>query len=806
MSRQTPKSLHRFFRSAASARLLCALGVALAGLGVEPLGAQAGGQAGQAGVPAIQEQGDDYIINLSEDPTSQVTLEEFIRICKEATGRQFTYNEQTAQQLAQANTFLLGSKRIPKESFYAFFQIMMFINDFVCIEVGPPELAIILIQSVTGNRAGGLKQKAIQVLPDDLERYADQPATLITTVINLEHTDVRALTVAMRGMMTDVNTQSLIPAGESSVILQGFGSYIASLAKLLYIVDEASAIEADVAPVYELIPMEFAAAEDVADLIEQLLEARQRAAQQRGPRQQNAQGVAGQLDTSTDEIKILVYGRQNSLLVMAPPDEMPQIQNLIAQLDVDVIEPERNYHIYSLQNVKAEDIADVLDNFLSDAERLARGQSGTGGRAGANGQAGGAGTSAASTNEVVVVPDENSNSLLIAANKTRYEEILDLLRKLDRRQDQVLIETALIELSGTDFRDIGVEWALADVMGDGGFGATGFGLSTLTDSDGDGVPDLRVPNSTFTGLSAGILSGDDVNIPLLIAAAERNDKANVLNVPSVLVNNNGHAVVTTKDEQPTTTITANNVGGQTQENFNGYEEAGITLHISPSISAANYLRLELSLVVSSFRGSVSGAIPPPRITREITTMVNVPDGYTMVVGGIITDDETKTRQGIPWVAKIPILGALFRRETKTNNQTKLYFFVTPHILRDRDFADLAKLSFERKMDAADQMGADRMRVIDPDFGTRGAIDDFEGFQVPLFEGPDRGELSSEALGLTTQERNALLERGQNYEIETGRVEDGATDEGQVVPETEQELADPADDVGDFDSEILEDDE
>ena len=215
----------------------------------------------------------------------------------------------------------------------------------------------------------------------------------------------------------------------------------------------------------------------------------------------------------------------------------------------------------------------MLDEFLSDAERLTgTTQGGTGGRA--QGGGGGGGTSARSSNEVVVVPDENSNAILIAANKTRYEEVLELIRQLDRRQDQVLIETALIELTGNEALDLGVEWALADI--DDGFGATNFGLSDLTDTTGDGVPDLRVP-VLGSGITAGILDGGDVNLPFLLAASASSDNTNVLNIPSVLVNNNGYARVVTLDEQPTTTITTTGASNQTQENFRDFEEAGITI-------------------------------------------------------------------------------------------------------------------------------------------------------------------------------------------------------------------------------------
>ncbi len=708
--------------------------------------------AGAADVPPIQEDGEFYILNFSKSADDAINLEEFINICEEATGRRFTYEETTRQQLTGRKVFVHGLQRVPKADFYAYFQILMFINEFVCVEVGPPHISVILIQSLTGNaRAGNLKQKTIHVLPEQLEDYADQPATLITTVLNLPNTDARQLSTSLRGLLTDTNTQTLIAAGENSVILQGFGSYIASLAKLLYIVDEASAGADQLQPVFEVLPLEYAAGETVADLIDQLLEARSRRGR-RGAAAVQQQGVSGALATEEVEARILVDARTNSLLVMALPEEMPRIKDLVARLDVDVIEPERNFHVYSLQNVSADEVADVLDEFLSNAERISRTQGGTGGRQGS----GQATTPSGQTNEVIVVPDEASNSLLIAANKTRYEEVLELIRQLDRRQDQVLIETALIELTGTDFRDIGFEWALADTNGEGGFGVTNFGLSTFDLGD-NGEDSIRVPLIN-EGITAGILSGDDVNLPFLIAATQRVDGANVLNVPSVLVNNNGSARVRTLDEQPTTTVTAQGgVGGQTQENFRDFEEAGITMEISPSISASRYLRLNITLQVSTFTGSFGGStIPPPRTTRELSTTVNVPDGDTMVIGGIITDNLTETTQSVPFLGDIPILKHLFRRSSKTNTRTTPYFFVTPHILRDRDFADLAEISYRKKLDAAEVIGRKRVQLVDPNFGGEGDTIDFEGFQVPLYRSPARGEVDPESIGLSPERRAELL--------------------------------------------------
>jgi len=289
-------------------------------------------------VPPIQEQGDFFILNFSQDPEHVINLEEFVSLCQKATGINFTYNEATQSQLRQMKVFMTGTKRVPKADFYQFFQVEMFINEFVCVEVGPPHISVVLIQNISGQRAGSLRQKTEYVVPDRLEEYADQPAVLVKTVLHLPNTDVRQLSTSLRGLLTDTNTQALIAAGEHSVILQGFGSYVTSLAQLLHLVDQESAAQDEVTPVFDVLPLEFAAAEDVADLMEQLLESANRrggSPVQRGRADQ--QGVSGVLGGGEIETKILVDARTNSLLVMALPEEMPRIKDLVARLDVDLV-------------------------------------------------------------------------------------------------------------------------------------------------------------------------------------------------------------------------------------------------------------------------------------------------------------------------------------------------------------------------------------------------------------------------------------------------------------------------------------
>ena len=742
--------------SRTSFRALAALVVlALASLALAPRATAQAGGGDQDAPPPIQEVDGTYILNFAQSEEDEsVSLFQFVQACQQVTDLNFTWSEATHTILKSQKVLMLGTKTIRKDRFYSFFQVIMIISDFVCTEIGEDDISVIKIDSLTTAARNNLRAGAVYVEPENLADYKDQPATLIMTVVTLPNTDVRQVSNSMRTMITDANTQQMLPAGNSnSMVLVGFGSNVVATANMLQIIDEASKSEIP-QPEFDVIKLEFASAEDIAATVEELLEA----VNQARSSQPGAQGPQGALNRNQSEAKILADTRTNSLQIVALPEDMPRIKELVARLDVDVVERERNYHIYLLENVNAEELADTLNEFLEDAVQL---EAGSGG---ANQRGGQAPRSSNTQREFVVVADAETNSLLIAANRTRYMELESLITQLDQRQDQVLIETALIELTGRDFLDIGVELGFADIPGlaeTGGFGVTGFGLSTLVDSNNDGIVDQRVPNNA-TGITAGILDGEDFSLPLLISLVEEKRNSNVLNVPSVIVNNNSVARVVTKDEQPTTQITATGggVGGQTQENFAGYEEAGITMEISPSISASRYLRLDVFLEVSTFIGAVQGAIPPPRVTRTIETQINIPDGATMVIGGIVLDNVTETRTQVPWLGDIPILGRLFSRETGSRDKTVLYFFVTPHILQDAEFADLAEISFKKKLEAAKEIGLDRIRRIDSTFGVEdesGSTVSLEGFDLPLYTAPTRGETDGSNVGITPYEASRKLD-------------------------------------------------
>src|SRR5258708_26871953 len=370
---------------------------------------------------------------------------------------------------------------------------MMVINGFICSRIGPEHISVVLISSTNSTGKGANpKRDARQVMPGEVEQYADQAATVIRTVIDLPNTDVRTLSNSLRQMFSDQQTQQIIPVGNSnSLIITGFGSDVAAIVKMLRFVDEASKNAQGELPIFETIQLEFASAEEISNTLDELLDASRRAVT--GRAQGNPNGVTAPIQSGNTESKIMVDPRTNSLIVMAMPTDMPRIKELVARLDVDTVERERTYHIYKLENVQSDDLAKTLDGFIKDAQRVTPGGTGApqGGGGGRPGQASSA--SSTSRNEVVVVSDKVSNSLLIAANRTRYDEVLELIQSLDRRQSQVLIETALVELTNTNQLSLGVEIGGANIgSGTGQFGVTDFGFATYTDTNAHDTPGLTL--------------------------------------------------------------------------------------------------------------------------------------------------------------------------------------------------------------------------------------------------------------------------------------------------------------------------
>ncbi|MHC4491740.1 MAG: secretin N-terminal domain-containing protein [Planctomycetota bacterium] len=695
--------------------------------------------------PAALAQGDEFVeIKLDKD----LKITDFLDVISKSTGKPLLYDPNGQRIRGQA----LGAgftHEIPKNRVFDTFRAILAFYELVLVPIGPRgyEIYLVIDSRSTNNF---VKNKAVYVDYKELDRYEDQDGLYISCAIPLTH--IENLTTLRTALSTMVSPAGIgrvheVP-GSNSIIIMDFAPTVAAMATLVH--------QMDVQPpgkalVLEFIELAYAYADDVAEIISELVTAQRQAqvTQRRGQTTVRQQ---------TPEPRILAYEPKNALVIAATEDDFQLIKSLVERFDEPG--PELStVEVVRLNHVEAEDVADTLTQVLEGmGTALAGPQTGPRRLPGQRPtQPGVRRTSRTDELEPQVVPDPVSNSIILAADRKTIVALKDIISQLDIPKDQVLIEATLISLTRTDDFRLGVELIGIDETGlnsstASGFGVTNFGLSTFEDTNDDGIPDINIPTALANpggGLVAGIFRNG--GIPVLLQAVQQLNNAQIVSMPSVVTYENSTATITSQQEQPVGQQTELS-SGSLSTGFEDYVQAGVSLMVSPHISADNYLRLDLELEVSSFTGDPPGAgLPSPRVVNHLITTVALPNEYTVVMGGLISDEDTVSEIKVPLLGDIPVLGYLFKNKTRTKIKRNLFIFVTPHILRQRDvsFDELHRQSWIAKMKADELIEA--IEIHNSNFK-----------RDPRFKTPD--EVGMAALDIST-----LIDAGRFQEVPAERA-------------------------------------
>jgi general secretion pathway protein D len=639
-----------------------------------------------------------------------ISLEELVRNAEANTGKTFVYSDTAAASVKNKKVQMLGTAVVHKSQIFSLFQGILISQNLAMTPLGDEKNGIYLIETVDQPRQ--LKQRAPFVHESNLKDYRHEIGTVIMTSIQLKHIKVENVRNAVQQILTNRNVEFTMDVlSANSLIVVGFAPSVYALSQVIAAMDVPQ-VEATLK--FELIHLQYAVADELVPIIENLIKGDPSQPQRQRPPTPEG-GVFG--GAEKPEPKIIADPRTNSLVVYAVESDMNKIKYLVSALDSEVKEPESNIRIYFLKNTNADDLVDVLKEVLSGGSTSGRG-SRPGSIRGATGQQP-ASTLEGRSQDLNIVSDPNNNALLITASKTRYAEILPIIQDLDRRRPQVLVQAAIAELNDSDARDIGVEIA-AFQGGDGryrGAGVTGFGLSTITTTgEGDATQVVRIPflgpggNVNLTGGVFGIFD-NDLNVPFFVSLLQRTTKSNLVSMPSVLTNDNEQSTITFSRSVATQTFQTT-VAGTDNTGFGGYQEAKIELIISPHISNDNYVRMEVELTVEAFVGvQINPTIPPDKTSRKLVGSVTVRSGKTVVIGGLIQENETNRIQQVPYLGDIPMLGELFKRNEKLKEKDTLYVFITPTIFTG--FEELEEVSYEKKLEIYKLDG--QIKIIDPNF-------------------------------------------------------------------------------------------
>ncbi|MHC4564603.1 MAG: secretin N-terminal domain-containing protein [Planctomycetota bacterium] len=377
--------------------------------------------------------------------------------------------------------------------------------------------------------------------------------------------------------------------------------------------------------------------------------------------------------------QVVVVESTNSLLVITTAEQHAQIETVLTYVDSPTREEEIPYKVYPLENSPPSHLAEVLGKLIEDTVQDKEGK---------------IEKVIKREEEITIVPDPNTYSLIVYATKKNQEWIASLVKQLDKRRPQVLIDATLVEVTKADAFSYDLSLLRSSTNLDSTSGITGVGVDPTA-------------IGKFVEWGGGALSafyGDD-EIQVLLSAMRSKSYGRVLAKPKLLVNDNEAGTIKTTDTTYVETksgipVNSGAVGDQqnfveTSVNYEPYE-AGITLDITPHISEGDLLHLDITLTRSDFLKTDPDK-PPDTRSNEVDTAVTLPDGSTIILGGLLKMNQVKGGSKIPILGDIPLIGGLFRSIDNEDTQSKLYVFVKAEIIRPAEteaqgMKDLERLS------------------------------------------------------------------------------------------------------------------
>lgn len=401
---------------------------------------------------------------------------------------------------------------------------------------------------------------------------------------------------------------------------------------------------------------------------------------------------------SGDAWKVVRNPLVATLMITATPDEHVRVADLLAQVAAIPAEQRRATRTFTIRNRNAEDLRGSLSRLLG----VSLGETGGGTiptaalSAGTTGTTGSVTPAAAqSTTDLLLAVDPELNAIIAVGPPHLLDEAAALVQRLDQRQPQVLLEVMLVSLSEGQSKDLGVE--LQARIGDSG---TLIGLGSLFGLSNIG-PGSSAPNVSGTGGTAIVLDPGDFSV--VVRALENINRGRSVSRANTLVNNNESASLSNTVSVPyaTTTLT----DGNTITARGGAESTGTQISVSPQIAEGDFLVLNYNVSISSFLGeSSSTGLPPPSQSTSINSIATIPDGYSIVLGGLELLTESDAEDKVPLLGDIPVLGNLFKSTSDSTSRTRFYVLIRASILRDPGFERLKYFSDTQSEEAGATLG------------------------------------------------------------------------------------------------------
>ena len=587
------------------------------------------------------------------------------------------------------NVTVISNKPLSRDEIYQLFLSVMQVNGIAAIDSGTT------IKLVPDNVA---KQTGVAV---DL-RGESVGEALATRVIYLTNTQAAEVLGVIRPLMPQSAHAAAVP-GVNALVLSDRADSLNQLTALIRDLDS------NVNDSLQVIPLRHVDAERMMELISALV----------------ASAGSGQAQGGNNQLKVIADTASDRLLVKGSPETIAKVKEMVNQLDTTPTRRLSGLRVFRLKYASAGHIAEMLRGLLasqsinsagsaSTLESASLNDSATTGatlNTGANGSAGNNGTSstgalAAANNSssgssigvggrpFSIIADETQNAVIVNAAPELMFEIEDAVNQLDSRRAQVLIQAAIVEVSGDDATQLGVQWALGNansgygVVNFNNVGASAVSLAAAALSGGAGI---SAAAGSIAGALIGIGSsskdskGNAQFYGAILQALDSSTSANLLSMPSILTLDNEKASILVGQNVPFVTGSYTTGSDSSTNPFQTIDrqDIGINLNVIPHIGENGTVRLEVSQEVSSVvpgsAGNASGLITNKSL---INTTILADDQQTIALGGLMRDNSTTRQQKVPGLGNVPVIGRLFRSDNDNSQKSNLIIFLQPTILRD----------------------------------------------------------------------------------------------------------------------------
>ncbi|MBR6021957.1 MAG: type II secretion system secretin GspD [Kiritimatiellae bacterium] len=512
---------------------------------------------------------------------------------------------------------------------------------------------------------------------------SDADIGLVSRIVPLEHVPAADVKKALEPLVRGGAAGSLeaFSAGNRLVVTDTASAVarVEALAKELDIPGAGNTVE--------LVALAHASPEDVARQLREVYGAAETAADR--VNRHMAQVTAG-LASAPPEFAVIPVPQAGSVALVGRPLQIADAKRLIARIDVESPYGFGRLHVIFLKYLSADEAAKSLNALFAKA-------------------ATDAGAAADARRHIAIEPSIANNALLVDAAPQDFAYVSSVVAQLDVVPQQVLVEVLIAEMNLEKTHELGLEWFGVDApegSGSGGLARTMYGTA-------DGMKSLLTEGSFSSGLSLAFMSGRFTapdgttypQIPLYLRAlAGDNDLKILSNIP-LWAQNNREASVSVVENIPILKSSVEGSGSDRDYIQNiERQDVGIKLVLTPHVNPDNEIQLDLnpSIEAVASYGSGDAAQYTPTISkREVKTTVTVPDRATVVLSGLIREDETEIVSKVPLLGDIPLLGWLFRHTATAKKRTNLLIFVTPRIVTDPAMADAERARLERATSLSD---------------------------------------------------------------------------------------------------------